>query len=451
MALGRAIVSTPYIHAREVLSDVGGMLVPPGDADAIAAAVNGLLDDREQLDALQLRTYRRGRGTVWRHFAANAKALLESAVRSSGVADAATEFVVPGLAAFDALCDGTGILQHGCHIVPDRNHGYCLDDNARALMLVNRVAWDSPADAYRRASTFASFVQHSWNSDQHVFRNFMNFDRTWCETFGSEDSNGRAIWALGDAVQNGVHPALRLWARECFERYAGSTLKFGSARALAFSALGAIAVLREVPGHALATSIMMNCGHVLERLLGGARRPDWTWFETVVGYDNPRLSEALIECGRVAGNEAWVGLGLDTLRWIMQHQMSASGFFRAVGSETFGRDGEILPFDQQPLEAWAAIEACAAAHHADPSDPEWIAHARRAYQWFFGENDRGAVLVDLQMGSCLDGVTPHGANLNVGAESLLAFQLAYYSLTRLLGRAAVNWRDDAAERHTHRV
>jgi len=167
----------------------------------------------------------------------------------------------------------------------------------------------------------------------------------------------------------------------------------------------------------------------------------------VIGYDNPRLSQALIECGRVLKRESWVAAGLDSLRWVMANQVGASGFFRPVGSESFGRGGDILPFDQQPLEAWAAIDACASARRCDPASPLWLEHGRRAYRWFFGENDRNAVLVDLQLGSCLDGVTPHGANQNVGAESLLAFQLAYYGYEQMLGFAGPDWREDAAQSH----
>jgi hypothetical protein len=135
----------------------------------------------------------------------------------------------------------------------------------------------------------------------------------------------------------------------------------------------------------------------------------------------------------------------------MEQQCSAKGLFRPVGSESFGRLGEILPFDQQPLEAWAAIDACASALREDPANPSWMAHGRRAFRWFLGENDRGAPLVDIQLGSCLDGVTPHGANLNVGAESLLAFQLAYYSYTDMLLRAGPHWREDAARRNTQGI
>jgi hypothetical protein len=445
VALGRAVVSTPYIHARELLSDTGGMLVEPNDPAAIANAVNGLLDDPAKLAALQLRTYRRGRKTIWRHFAGNSKAMLEAAIVPDACR-ATGDLIMPGLAAFDLLCDGTGMLQHGKGIVPDRNHGYCLDDNVRALMLTHRVRWRNPGEELTRASTFASFLQHAWNEDRRLFRNFMNFDRTWCEDVGSADSNGRAIWALGDCVAHSRIAPLRDWAMQAFDRFASIALDFTPPRSIAFAALGAAAVLRHDPGHDIAGRIIAKCGLVLDQLLGGERRPDWTWFEAIIGYDNPRLSQALIECGEVSGKPEWVQSGLESLRWVLAHQCSASGRFRPVGSESFGLERDILPFDQQPLEAWAAIEACAAAFRNDDGKGPWLEHAQRAYRWFLGENDRNVALVDLQLGSCMDGVTPHGVNVNCGAESLLAFQLSYYSYEQLIVCAGPDWRKDAAKR-----
>jgi hypothetical protein len=243
-------------------------------------------------------------------------------------------------------------------------------------------------------------------------------------------------------------PALRHWAIETFERFAPMALELQAARATAFTGLGAAAVLDCDPGSEGARRIVDKCGDFLERLLGGARRPDWTWFEAMIGYDNPRLSQALIECGRVTGNARWVAEGLETLRWVIERQCSAKDFFRPVGSESFGKTREILPFDQQPLEAWAAIDACLSASLVDQTKGIWIEHARRAYRWFLGDNDRGVPLVDIRFGSCFDGVTPRGANLNVGAESLLAFQLAYYSYTQLLLDTGPQWREDAPERHS---
>lgn len=441
-ALGRAIVSTPYTHARELLSDIGGELVEPRDPQAIAAAVNRLLDNPEELEALQLRTYRRGRKTVWRHFAAKSKAMLEAAIAPEGDKLPSPRFSAPGLAAFDALCDGTGMLQHGRGIVPDRNHGYCLDDNVRALMLVHRVEWRDAGEELRRASTFASFLQHAWNADERAFRNFMNFDRSWCESVGSEDSQARAIWALGDTFASSRIAGLRDWALHGFEAYGEIALRFTPPRSMAFAALGAVPVLQSRPDHVLARRIVERCGDFLEKLLGGSRRPDWTWFEAVVGYDNARLSQALIECGALTGNAAWSAAGYESLRWILEQQSSSSGIFRPVGSDSFGKRGDILPFDQQPLEAWATIDACATAWNHG-GEEVWLDHAARAYRWFLGENDRGAVLADPQLGICLDGVTPRGANRNCGAESLLAFHLAYYSYVDLIGRAGRNRRENA--------
>lgn len=447
VALGRAVVATPNIHARELLAETGGLLVPPNDPAAIAAAVCRLLDQPAELEAQQLRTYRRGRQTIWRHFAANAKAMLEAAVTPERAVPAAAERIAPGLAGFDALCDGTGILQHGHYIIPDRRHGYCLDDNVRALMLVNRAPWRSQGEELRRASTFASFLQYAWNPEAQRFRNFMNYDRTWCEDIGSEDSNGRAIWALGDTAAHSRLPGLRLWAAQAFDIHAAIALEFQPPRSIAFAALGATAMLRREPGHVTARAITTRCGDLLDKLLGGTRRPDWTWFETVMSYDNPRLSQALIECGRALCRADWVTAGLASLRWVLAHQCGSGGRFRPVGSESFGRSGETLPFDQQPLEAWAAIDACVSARRCDPDSPQWLEHGRRAYRWFLGENDRNVPLADLQLGSCLDGVTPRGANQNVGAESLLAFQLAYYGFEQLLGCAGPDWREDAAQSH----
>lgn len=442
-ALGRAIVSTPYIHARELLSDVGGELVEPRDPRAIARAVNRLLDNPDKLEALQLRTYRRGRKTVWRHFAANSKAMLEAAIAPEGRRPSKPHLSAPSLAAFDALCDGTGMMQHGRGIVPDRNHGYCLDDNVRALMLVHRVEWRDQGEELRRAGTFASFLQHAWNAERRAFRNFMNYDRSWCEEEGSEDSQARAIWALGDTFANSRIAGLRDWGLHGFEAYGSIALKLGAPRSLAFTALGAACVLRRRPGHDLACRIIERSGDFLDKLIGGTRRPDWTWFEAVVGYDNARLSEALIECGHLTGKGAWTAAGVDSLRWILDQQCSPAGIFRPVGSESFGKRGDILPFDQQPLEAWATIDACATAWRRGSGEELWIDHAARAYRWFLGENDRGAVLADPQLGICLDGVTPRGANQNCGAESLLAFHLAYYTYADLIGRAGRNRRENA--------
>lgn len=437
VALGKAVVSTPYVHARELLADGVGRLIQPGSAEAIAEAVIGLLDDAQALEEMQRRAYAKGREMIWPRFAASAAALIERA-RARPAPRVCPESV-PSLHAVRAMSDSTGMLQHAVGIVPAREHGYCLDDNARALMLMNVAQGISPDERLERSMIYAAFVQDAWNEEAQAFRNFMRFDRGWCEAAGSQDSNGRALWALGCTAAASPFADIRQWAMWQFDKTLPALAVLESPRAVAFTMLGAAAALRADPDHEGARDLLLRGADMLDRLLGGARRPDWAWFEAVLGYDNPRLPQALIEAGDALGREDYLSTGLETLEWIARIQTAASGHFRPIGSETFGLEYAKLPFDQQPLEAQAAIEACASAHRAT-GEAGWIAHAESGWRWFFGGNDRGAVLADMATGRCRDGVTPRGANLNCGAESILAFQLSRYSMLAL-ARTAV---DDSA-------
>ncbi len=429
VALGKAVVSTPYLHARELLVGDAGRLIEPDSANAIAESVIALLDDREALHSLQRRAYARGRQTIWPRFADGAAALIDAAV--SPAARPAPVTATPGLSGLLGMCDGTGILQHAIGIVPDRRHGYCVDDNARALMLINVAASIPERERGRLAQSFASFMQHAWNPERRAFRNFMSFDRNWCEEQGSDDSNGRALWALGQTIECSTDEDLRGWAWNLYEEALPHIAKFGSPRTIAFTMLGAASVLRILPSHRPSHEALSQGADVLSRLLDAARRPDWAWFEAVLGYDNPRLSQALIEAGLVLENEQYTAAGLETLEWIAAKQLAAGGHFRPVGCESFHHEHAApMPFDQQPLEAQAAIDASRAAFAAT-RDGRWFDHAKAAWNWFFGANDRGVVLADLVTGRCRDGINPRGANINCGAESILAFQLAHYSVLAL--------------------
>lgn len=428
VALGKAVVSTGYVHARELLGDGVGVIIEPGSAEKIANAVIGLLDDPQEMAAVQRRAWARGREMIWPRFAdAVADLIDEVRVRGSQVPSIKS---TPGLSTVLAMSDGTGMLQHGIGVVPDRRHGYCLDDNARALMLMN-VAHGLPAGERMKWSlVYASFVQHAWNPDAQRFRNFMRFDRSWCEDVGSEDSNGRAIWALGHTFEKSRDAGLSDWAMNLYDEVLTASEDFDAPRSVAFSMLGACAVLRREPSHAASRARVESGGAFLMKLLGEGRRPDWGWFEAVLGYDNPRLPQALIEAGVAMDREEWIGAGLATLEWICAEQVSAKGHFRPIGSETFHKPYTYLPFDQQPLEAQAAIEAAMTAWRVTKG-LFWSEHAVTAWRWFFGGNDRGEILADIATGRCRDGVTPRGANTNCGAESILAFQLSHYALAQL--------------------
>jgi glycosyltransferase involved in cell wall biosynthesis len=428
VALGKAVVSTPYLHARELLSGEAGILIQPDCAASVTDAVNLLLDNPDELTALQRRAYAKGRQTIWPRFADASAGLIESAVAPQPRPAPIT--ATPGLSAVFAMSDATGMLQHSIDIVPDRRHGYCIDDNVRALMLMNVAQGLDEVERMRWSQTFAAFIQHAWNDELKGFRNFMRFDRSWCEDIGSEDSNGRTLWALGHTVENARDQGLRDWGLRWFETALPTAAEMESPRARAFVMLGAAAMLRADPGHKASREALLQGGEFLKRLLSAERRPDWAWFEAVLGYDNPRLPQALIEAGLGLERADFVAAGLETLEWIAGRQIASSGYFRPIGSETFGKPHVHLPFDQQPLEVQAAVEAAAAAWRAT-GDAKWFEHARAAYGWLFGANDRGVVLADISSGRCRDGINPRGANRNCGAESILAFQLAHYSVLAL--------------------
>ncbi len=428
VALGKAVVATPYIHARELLADDVGVLVDPGCPAALAEAIGGLLDDRSALAAMQRRAWERGRQTIWPRFAEATAALVRSAIPEPRVR--APLSVTPNPMGVFAMCDATGMFQHAIGTVPDRRHGYCIDDNARALMWINVAEGIERGERIARAGQYASFIQHAWNPDRGAFRNFMAFDRSWCEDVGSEDSNGRTLWALGHTIEHSRDPDLRFWARMWYDTALPHLRDLKSPRTVAFVMLGAAARLRREPGHAPSRQVLERGGQCLDALLAGHRSPEWPWFESRLGYDNPRLPQALIEAGELLGRADWLAAGLESARWIAGVQTAEDGLFRPVGSETLGRDREVLPFDQQPLEAQAAIECARSAHRARP-DKCWVEHADAAWRWFFGANDRGAVLADFATGRCRDGVNPRGRNENCGAESILALHLSRHSMLAL--------------------
>lgn len=432
VALGRAVVSTPFVHARELLQGDVGIILSGCDSDAIAEAVLLLLAVPGERRALQARAYERGRRTAWSVAAGRFATLISETTAQSSAAPGTRRG--PALAGLWAMCDDVGILQHGVEIVPDRNHGYCIDDNARALMFVHGLR-AADGEAERRTLTFASFVQHAWNPERGCFRNFMGYDRRWLEEAGSEDSNGRALWALGHSAAKAHRADFRRWASGWFERAAPMAGNFKSPRAIAFALLGADHLLDSDPRNAPARAIVERGGAFLSALWKSARRPDWDWFETGLAYDNARLAEALIRAGRRLPSLPHEEAGLAALDWLCDRQTATAGHFRPVGSEGFGREGEHLPFDQQPIEAWATIAACGAAFAAG-GQPVWRARAETAWRWFLGDNDRGLPLGDVRSGRCLDGLTPRGVNRNCGAESVLAFHLAHQAMAGTFWPAA---------------
>ncbi|ODT18430.1 MAG: glycosyl transferase family 1 [Kaistia sp. SCN 65-12] len=449
--LGKAVVSTPYWHANELLADGRGVLVPFGDAAATGEAISELLTDEPRRAAMRKRAYASSRAMTWQSTAERYLAVFDAVRRHDRFAlvgprgeDArpATHVAPPAvqLAHLFAMCDDTGLFQHAVHSVPDRHHGYCVDDNARALLVACALAKTGEQrlpDAL--TARFAAFIQHAWNPDNRMFRNFMSFDRRWLEARGSEDSHGRTLWALGEASVNDPSPSRRSWAASLFIAALPTVEAFHSPRAWAFALLGLAPYCAAFPRDALARRHRDLLAERLMSIFSKTATPDWVWFEDGLAYDNARLPEALIVSGMASGHSLHVAAGLDALRWLTAVQTAPSGCFRPVGSASFGdRRKPPLAFDQQPLEATATISASLAAWRVD-GGRSWIGEAKRAFAWFLGDNDLRISLVDPETGSCRDGLHPDRANENRGGESVVSYLISLAEM-RELARVSGDYR-----------
>jgi len=441
--LGKPVVSTSYWHARELLTDGRGVLVPFGDAAAIGGEIAELLTDDARRQAMCLRAYAVSRTMTWERTAERYMSVFENARQGNlpkAVARADTPASNPRdpaapdmqIGHFLSMCDDTGLFQHAVHSVPDRSHGYCVDDNARALLLA--CALNNPGEQRLSevlTARFAAFVQHAWNPDTGRFRNFMGFNRTWLEDKGSEDSHGRTLWALGEAARGDASPSRRRWATALFAQALPTAESFRSPRAWAFTLLGLDAYCTVAPDDLHAKEVRHSLADRLMSCLALVETPDWVWFEEGLAYDNARLPQALILTGMATQTPDYLDAGLRSLRWLMTQQTTSVGHFRPVGTAGFGELRQHpRAFDQQPVEATATIAACLTAWRAD-GDAGWEAMAKVAFAWFLGSNDLSVALVDARTGSCRDGLHPDRANENRGGESVVCYLLGLAEIRQL--------------------
>ena len=434
---GKAVVSTPYWHAAELLAGERGVLVPFADPAAIAREVTGLLRDDTRRNAMSDNAYRLGRAMVWSNTAGLYMRSFELARRQA--AEAPRESAAAGIAGrrpFESpdlnldhlyrMTDSTGIFQHASLTAPNRSEGYCTDDNARALILAVLLGQleEAPKRVRALATTYAAFLDFAFDSKTMRFHNFLDVGRCWLDQQGSEDCHGRAIWALGTAVGRSPHWSSQIMAERLFARALPAVTGFTSPRAWAFSLIGIHEYLRRVKGDPVAQDVRQELTERLVSIFDQVAGPGWTWFEESLTYDNAKLAHALIVSGRDTGQEHVSGRGIQALRWLVGVQTSRRGRLRPIGSNGFyPRNGRRADFDQQPIEAQATASACLEAYRAT-ADPWWYEQAQRAFDWFLGWNDLGLELYARQTGGCRDGLHEDRSNENQGAESMLAFLLS---------------------------
>jgi glycosyltransferase involved in cell wall biosynthesis len=446
LGAGKAIISTPYWHARELLAGKRGVLVPFENPGAIAEAVLQLLDNDGERHAMRKRAYLHSRETIWpktarKYMASFQRARFErtlqpKAAQKDDAAAGALDFL-PALNPDHMLdlTDDTGILQHAIFNVPNSSEGYTTDDNARAL-IVSTLMDASQEDFGQRSNRklshrYLAFLWLAFNADTGRFRNFLGYDRRWLEDVGSDDSHGRALWSLGTVLGASRDAGLRGAAGRLFEAAVPATLAFTSPRAWAYCILGMQAYLDWFPGDRAIQGIRNRLANRLLDIYERSHSATWRWFEKSLSYSNARLSQALILAGWRSGNQRMIEAGIDSLKWLVAEQhRDDKEMFVPIGSNGFFIEGnEKARFDQQPVEACATIAACLEVYRLT-EEGNWLEEAQRVFRWFLGKNDLQVPLYDATTGGCRDGLHPDRINENQGAESTLSFLMALLDMQK---------------------
>ena len=443
LGAGKAVVSTPYSYAQEMLAEDRGRLVPFKDFEAIAREVGGLLDNELEQQAMRKRAYMFTRNAVWREVArayleviheVRQHPLVRQATKGRPGSKTAVLYAVPELKIdhVRGMTDDVGILQHARFAVPDRCHGYCTDDNARALIFsLQAYRLTQAPELLKMSTTYLSFLQHAYNEANGRFRNFMTYDRRWKEDFGSDDSHGRALWSLGIAVADAPTEGLRAAALNLFERGLRTAESLTAPRAWAFTIVGVHGYLRKYSGDSEVRRIRDSVSNRLYDLFESQATDDWPWVEEKLTYANGKLSHALLMSGQWMQRDDMTELGLRSLEWLLSVQTEPDGTLSPVGNNGWhDRDGESARFDQQPIEVHALLEACTEAYNVT-ADGRWLAEAHRCFDWFLGKNPLNAMLYDYETGGCRDGLQADGVNENEGAESTLACLLSLLAIRSL--------------------
>ena len=446
LSAGKAIISTPYLHAIELLDEERGVLVPFDDPQAIAEKTVALLDNGTARHAMRKRAYLYTRDMVWNRVAQQYMGSFERVynerLRNPRATFSAqnTEKSLDRLPAVKLdhllrMTDHTGIVEHAVFVVPNYPEGYSTDDNARALIvaiLLEEFGSEASTGPLDLASRYLAFLWLAFDPATKRFRNCLSYERQWQEPEGSEDSHGRALWGLGTVLGRTRDAGLRGAAGRLFELAVPAAVQFRSPRACAFALLGLLEYLESFHGDRAALKAADALANRLLASYQANRSVDWKWFENGLAYSNARLPQALIQAGTRSSNEDMVSTGLEALDWLATVQRcEVKGHYVPVGSHGFySKKTEKARFDQQPVEACAAVSAFLQAYRATGKG-RWRKEAWTAFNWFLGDNDLQIALYDSTTGGCRDGLHPDRANENQGAESTLSFLMALLEMRKL--------------------
>ena len=440
VGMGKAVVSTPYWYAEELLADSRGVLVDFGDVKGMANALSDLIGDSVRRNRMRKLAYEYGRTMVWREVGRQYVEMFLDVLHERENLDVGSvwkqkmlpQTTLPELKLdhLMSLSDNVGLLQHACFGIPDRDHGYSADDVGRglaAIMTLYNQQKDEQVLPWIR--TYVSFLKHSQTETGH-FHNFMSYDRRFQDDHGSDDTLGRCLWGLGTVVRWGPKEQIRALAQDMMDKATPRILEIEAPRAMAYTIIGIDHLLQKFEGASQFRRLLVQLADNLVSLYKGNRTADWHWFEDILTYGNAKIPESLLRAYQVTQNEEYLNIGLESLEFLTTEQWNGV-YFELIGNEGwYPKGGEKAFFGQQPVDAGYLVEAYVAA--SEVSDKyKHLELARLAFEWFLGRNRLNAALYDFADGSVADGMDSNGISANQGAESVVCYLLAVLALSEL--------------------
>lgn len=432
---GAAVVSTPYWHATELLAEGRGRLFPFNDSEKLAEILLELFDKPQVLKDLRTKAYEYGKTLTWpklgKRYVNTVREILSSVplITKKKKEDSIDPLLLPpfSLDHLKRLTDDTGIIQHAKFGIPNLKEGYCLDDNARALIAVLMTYWQKKdKSALALAPVYLSYIHYMQNKDG-TFRNFLSFNRNFLDEVGSEDSFGRTIWALGYLMHKAPNDAYYQTARLLFFEAVPNFLAIRSIRGIANTMIGLSYYLRSNPFDEELTETLRDLAWKLMHAYRENSSTEWHWFESLLAYDNGMLPLALLHASEHLNDETIQETALKTTEFLTEKTLN-DGYLSIIGNENwYEKEGQRSHFAQQPVDALAMVLMYHQAYR--------ITHKRvylnklfTSFMWFLGENDLRMSLFDFETQGCCDGFERHGVNRNQGAESTLAYIISHLTV-----------------------
>jgi len=428
---GSAVISTPYWHATELLAEGRGRFFDFNDSEELARILMQLLDDPEQLKDIRKRASDYGKTTTWPISGGKYVELIRGILSDPSTVVANKETLIDPLLMppfsldhIRRLTDDTGIIQHAKFGIPNLKEGYCLDDNARALLMV-LMAYRQNKDALalNLAPIYLSYIHYMQNPDG-TFRNFLSFSRNFLDTVGSEDSFGRTIWALGYLLGNAPNDSYYHAGRLVFFNAAPNFEKLQSIRAIANTMVGISYYLKASPNDEGMVSVLRNLAGTLVYNYRENSSAHWKWFESLFAYDNGMLPLALLHAAEILKDPEITEVATEAMDFLTKITLK-DGYLSIIGNEKwYKKDGERSMFAQQPIDALAMILMYYQAYQLT-NEKDYLTKLFSCFMWYLGENDLRMNLFDFETKGCCDGFEKTGVNRNQGAESSLAYLISY--------------------------